>query len=72
MIAGLGGRSITRESLRDLFERAGRDELGPLGFLDLKTDLVERELERAHEGLRRVRTSENILNDIGVVAAGPH
>ena len=30
VIAGLGGRSITRESLRGLFERAGRDELGPL------------------------------------------
>jgi pyruvate ferredoxin oxidoreductase alpha subunit len=72
VVAGLGGRSITRESLRDLFERAGRDELGPLGFLDLKTDLVERELERAHGGTPSGPHEQNILNDIGVVAAGPH
>jgi pyruvate ferredoxin oxidoreductase alpha subunit len=65
-------RSITRESLRDLFERAGRDELGPLGFLDLKTDLVERELERAHRGTPSGPHEQNILTDIGVVAAGPH
>ncbi len=72
MIAGLGGRSITRESLRDLLERAGRDELGPLGFLDLKTDLVERELERAHQDTPSGPHEQNILNDIGVVAARPH
>jgi pyruvate ferredoxin oxidoreductase alpha subunit len=72
VIAGLGGRSITRESLRDLLERAGRDELGPLGFLDLKTDLVERELERIHEQTPSGPHEQNILNDIGVVAAGPH
>ena len=29
VIAGLGGRSITRDSLRGLFEQAGRDELEP-------------------------------------------
>jgi pyruvate ferredoxin oxidoreductase alpha subunit len=72
VIAGLGGRSITRESLRDLLGRAGRDELGPLGFLDLKTDLVERELERIHEQTPSGPHEQNILNDIGVVAAGPH
>jgi pyruvate ferredoxin oxidoreductase alpha subunit len=72
VIAGLGGRSITRESLRDLFERAGRDELAPLSFLDLKTDLVERELERAHRDTPSGPHEQNILNDIGVVAAEAH
>ena len=72
VIAGLGGRSITRESLRDQLERAGRDELGPLGFLDLKADLVERELERVHEETPSGPHEQNILNDIGVVAARPH
>jgi pyruvate ferredoxin oxidoreductase alpha subunit len=72
VIAGLGGRSITRASLRDLLERAQRDELAPLGFLDLKTDLVERELERAHRDTPSGPHEQNILNDIGVVAAGPH
>ncbi len=35
VIAGLGGRAITRESLQGLLEQAGRDELEPLNFLDL-------------------------------------
>jgi pyruvate ferredoxin oxidoreductase alpha subunit len=72
VIAGLGGRSITRESLRDLLERAGREELGALGFLDLKAELVERELERVHEETPSGPHEQNILNDIGVVAARPH
>ncbi len=72
VIAGLGGRSITRESLRALLARAGRDELEPLNFLDLKTDLVERELERAHRDTPSGPHEQNILNEIGVVAAGPH
>ncbi|HEX5951034.1 MAG TPA: transketolase C-terminal domain-containing protein [Actinomycetota bacterium] len=72
VIAGLGGRSITRESLQDLLERAGRDDLQPLSFLDLKNELVERELERIHQGHPSGPHEQNILNQIGVVAAGPH
>ena len=72
MIAGLGGRSITRESLRGLLEQAGRDELEPLNFLDLDTELVERELAREREGLPAGPHAENMLRDLGVVAAGPH
>ncbi len=72
VIAGLGGRSITRESLHGLFERALRDELQPLNFLDLKTEIVERELARFHEKRPSGPHEENILRDIGAVAAEPH
>ncbi len=72
VIAGLGGRSITRDSLHGLLERAGRDELEALSFLDLKTELVEHELERAHRGAPSGPHEQNILNEIGVVAARPH
>jgi pyruvate ferredoxin oxidoreductase alpha subunit len=72
VIAGLGGRSITRESLRGLFERAERDELGALTFLDLKLDLVERELGRMQEGLPSGPHAENMIRDLGIVAARPH
>ena len=43
VIAGLGGRAITRRSLRAILES---DELGDLHFLDLNSDVVERELAR--------------------------
>ncbi len=72
VIAGLGGRSITRDSLRALFEAAGRDELKPLSFLDMNIEVVERELRRMQEGHRSGPHAENILGDLGVVAARPH
>ena len=46
VIAGLGGRPVTKKSLRTLFADAVADRLEPLTFLDLKQDLVERELRR--------------------------
>ncbi len=46
VIAGLGGRPITKASLRGLFADAAADELEPLTFLDLDWDVVERELAR--------------------------
>ncbi len=72
VIAGLGGRSITQESLRGLFEAAGRDELEPLNFLDLDVELAQRELERMRGGGRTGPHAENMLRDLGVVAAQPH
>ena len=72
VIAGLGGRAITRASLRELIERAGRDELEPLEFLDLDTELVTRELEREGNGSPPGPHAENMLREIGVVAAEPH
>jgi pyruvate ferredoxin oxidoreductase alpha subunit len=69
VIAGLGGRAITKASLRDLFIRAGADELEPLTFLDLDTGLVERELERAAASRSSGPAAENMLRDLGAVAS---
>ena len=46
VIAGLGGRAITKTSLRGLIQRAGMDALQPLTFLDLNLEL----LRRSHPG----------------------
>ncbi len=68
VIAGLGGRAITKASLHHLFTRAAADELEPLTFLDLNTELVERELARAAAARRSGPAAENILRDLGAVA----
>jgi len=69
VIAGLGGRAITKASLRDLFVTAEADELEPLTFLDLNTDLVDRELQRTAASRRSGPAAENILRDLGAVAS---
>jgi pyruvate ferredoxin oxidoreductase alpha subunit len=68
VIAGLGGRAITKVSLRELFTRAAADELEPLTFLDLNAELVDRELARAAASRRSGPAAENILRDLGAVA----
>jgi pyruvate ferredoxin oxidoreductase alpha subunit len=52
VIAGLGGRPITKASLHRLFADAIADRLEPLTFLDLNTDLVEGELRRTRQARR--------------------
>jgi pyruvate ferredoxin oxidoreductase alpha subunit len=69
VIAGLGGRPITRKSLHKLFREAERDELQPLTFLDLDWAIVNRVLEREKRERRSGPIAENILRDVGVVAA---
>jgi pyruvate ferredoxin oxidoreductase alpha subunit len=69
VIAGLGGRAITRQSLLGLFARAARDELEQLNFLDLNWDIVNRELERGRLQRRAGPSAENILRDLGKTAA---
>jgi pyruvate ferredoxin oxidoreductase alpha subunit len=64
VIAGLGGRPITRSSLTRLFAQAGRDELKQLNFLDLNWDVVNRELERGRQQRRAGPSAENILRDV--------
>ncbi len=69
VIAGLGGRPITQKSLHRLFDEAVADKLEGLHFLDLNQEIVERELERERlEGCSGA-VAENILRDIGAVAA---
>jgi pyruvate ferredoxin oxidoreductase alpha subunit len=69
VIAGLGGRAITKRSLRTLFTDAMADALEPLSFLDLNRSLIERELRRARENRRSGPSAENMLRDVGAVAA---
>ena len=69
VIAGLGGRPITRKSLHKLFREAERDELSPLTFLDLDWNIVNRVLEREKRERRSGPIAETVLRDVGVVAA---
>ncbi len=72
VVAGLGGRPITRDSLHRLFADvlAGRLEPGRLHFLDLDVEIVRRELARA--GGDAGPHAENILRDVGIVGARPY
>jgi pyruvate ferredoxin oxidoreductase alpha subunit len=70
-IAGLGGRPITRASLRRLLSEAGTVDPGEITFVDLNRDLVERELARIVANRRSGPHAENLLRDLGTVAAGP-
>ena len=74
VVAGLGGRPVTRRSLRGLIDDVHRGRLEPnrLHFLDIDRQLVERELQRVSEKRRSGPHAENILRDIGVVAARSH
>jgi pyruvate ferredoxin oxidoreductase alpha subunit len=69
VIAGLGGRAITRASLRRLFEDAQQDELEQVTFLDLNADVVSAQLERESASRRTGPTAEAILRRIGTVAS---
>jgi len=71
VIAGLGGRAITRSSLHAMLDRHEQGALQPVHFLDLDIDLVERELARHRDGERGGPHAENILRELGIVAAGP-
>ncbi len=70
-IAGLGGRPITKASLRGLFVDAAAEKLEPLTFLDMDWDVVNRELQRMRSSRSSGPHAENILRDVGPVAAGP-
>jgi len=70
VIAGLGGRAITRSSLKRLFQDAERDELEQVTFLDLNADVISYELERESKSRRTGPTAEAILRRIGTVASG--
>jgi pyruvate ferredoxin oxidoreductase alpha subunit len=69
VIAGLGGRPITTTSLHLLLRRAA--ELPELTFLDLDRGLVDRELARRGAKRKSGPHAENLLRDLGAVAAGP-
>jgi pyruvate ferredoxin oxidoreductase alpha subunit len=69
VIAGLGGRAITRRSLHKVFSEAVGGRLEPVTFLDLDHAMVERVLTRERELRHSGPIAENILRELGVVAA---
>jgi len=69
VIAGLGGRSITRQSLHRIFLEAIEGRLEPLTFMDLDYAMVDHVLKREREQRRSGPIAEAILRELGVVAA---
>ena len=69
VIAGLGGRSITKASLHRVFAEAGADDFEDPHFLDLDWAAVDRELTRARETRRSGPVAENILRERGLVGS---
>ena len=65
VVAGLGGRPITKKSLHEVFAKALTDELPPLTFLDLDWKVVNKQLERERQTRRSGPAAENILRDVG-------
>ena len=71
VIAGLGGRAITRDSLHPLLQQGVEGKLELLNFLDLDHAMIERALAREKANRRSGPIAEALLRDLGVVAARP-
>jgi pyruvate ferredoxin oxidoreductase alpha subunit len=69
VVAGLGGRAITKASLARMLADAIAGRLPALSFLDLDWRIVERQLERERQVRRSGPVAENLLRDVGTVAA---
>ena len=69
VVAGLGGRAITKASLDKLLLDAVADRLELLTFLDLDWAIVNRVLEREKKQRRSGPVAEGILRDIGTAPA---
>lgn len=69
VIGGLGGRPITRANLRRMFEKGLNNQLNRIHFHDMRMDIVNRELDREKAQRLSGSAAENILSDVGMVAA---
>lgn len=69
VVAGLGGRAITKASLTAMLHQAMADTLEPLTFLDLDWGMVNRQLQREAQTRRSGPIAENLLRDVGAVAS---
>jgi pyruvate ferredoxin oxidoreductase alpha subunit len=69
VIAGLGGRAITKASLHRTLREAIADTLQPLTFMDLDWRIVNRQLEREAQMRRSGPIAENLLRDVGTVSS---
>ena len=68
VIAGLGGRPITRASLHRVFGEAIAGKLAHLSFLDLDHTIVDRVLAREQQTRRSGPIAEAVLRDIAAVS----
>jgi pyruvate ferredoxin oxidoreductase alpha subunit len=69
VIGGLGGRPITKASLERVFMDALADKLDLNTFLDLDRAVVDRVLARERDVRRSGPIAENVLKEVGAVAA---
>ncbi len=69
VVAGLGGRAITKASLVRTFTEAIAGTLPLLSFMDLDWRIVNRQLEREAAMRRSGPIAENLLRDVGSVAS---
>ena len=69
VVAGLGGRAITKASLARTLKEAVADKLQSLTFMDLDWRIVNRQLEREAATRRSGPIAENLLRDVGTVAS---
>ena len=72
VVAGLGGRAITKASLSRTLREAIADKLQPLTFMDLDWGIVNRQLAREAATRRSGPIAENLLRDVGTVASKVH
>ncbi len=69
VVAGLGGRAITKASLHRTLREAIAGTLQPLTFMDLDWGIVNRQLQREAQVRRSGPIAENLLRDVGAIAA---
>jgi pyruvate ferredoxin oxidoreductase alpha subunit len=69
VIAGLGGRAITKASLAKMLREAMQDRIELTTFLDLDRAVVDRVLQREKEVRRSGPLAENVLRETGPVAS---
>ncbi len=65
VIAGLGGRPVTRASLHRVFRRAEAQPWEGAHFLDLNEDIIGKELHHVRKIRRSGPTAENLLRRLG-------
>jgi pyruvate ferredoxin oxidoreductase alpha subunit len=66
VVAGLGGRAVTKVSVQKMLAQAHEGNLAEFSFLDLRSELVDRELARQEELHRVGPSAANLLRDSGV------
>lgn len=71
VIAGLGGRAISRSSIIDVVKQASLEGLEEPHFLDLNWDVVNGELMRQMENRRSGPVPENLLRKVGPFGVTP-